>query len=303
VKKCAIAFIVCLLLDFRGRAQSSTTNQLSESQRERLVLEEKHFVECLGYVYRPAFWISYKDGLYFAPKTEAQAQQIESLKTARAGYVILTNREARYDLAAEVIAESGIDPNWQRRILLPYSDTNQNLTPTLQKTLSIVNGYKVLRSFPDGDAIIEAQGGLGLVMNCFCPTNSTNTSEAWLIKEGEKAYATAPGEYQRVDAFTRVELSPEETAVLNGVVAACQKRAAALSREIAGFGARQAFANSVLRATDSNPSLQYQIAKAYLEGKGTEKDEKLGLEWMNKAARNGSGDAKSYLEASGGKTP
>jgi TPR repeat protein len=42
--------------------------------------------------------------------------------------------------------------------------------------------------------------------------------------------------------------------------------------------------------------MQFLLGRAYLEGKGTGKDEKLGLDWIKRAARNGSGDAKSYLE-------
>jgi hypothetical protein len=156
----------------------------------------------------------------------------------------------------------------------------------------------LIRSFDNGDALIEGQQGVCLVLNFSIGTNDPAAAEVCLVKEGEKAYATAPGEYQRVDAFASVALSPEETAILDRVVAACQKKIAALSSEIAGFGAAQEFQNSLRRATDSNPFLQYQVAKAYLEGKGTKKDESLGLEWMNKAAKNGSGDAKSYLEKS-----
>ena len=42
--------------------------------------------------------------------------------------------------------------------------------------------------------------------------------------------------------------------------------------------------------------MEYLLAKSYLEGSGTAKDEKLGLEWMKRAAKNGSGDASAYLE-------
>jgi TPR repeat protein len=42
--------------------------------------------------------------------------------------------------------------------------------------------------------------------------------------------------------------------------------------------------------------MEYLLAKAFLEGTGTPKDEKLGLLWMNKAAHDGSGDASTYLE-------
>ena len=40
--------------------------------------------------------------------------------------------------------------------------------------------------------------------------------------------------------------------------------------------------------------MEYLLAKAFLEGTGTAKDEKLGLLWMNKAAHDGSGDASTY---------
>jgi len=271
-----LAFIGCLFLGPRVCGQSSTAHPLPADQREQMVLDEKHF----------------------------QARKLETLKTARANYVAFTNREARHEFAARVIAESGIDERWQRKILLPYSETNQNLTPTLNKPLQVVTGYKVLRSLGDGDALIEAQEVTCLVMNFSQATNLPSASEAWLIKEGEKAYTTAPGEYQRIEAFTNVRLNKEETAVLNRVVTACQKKAAALAREISAFGATsQEFEILVRRATDSNPFLQYQVAKAYLDGKGTRKDETLGMQWMNKAAKNGSGDAQSYLDSVGSKAP
>ena len=49
--------------------------------------------------------------------------------------------------------------------------------------------------------------------------------------------------------------------------------------------------------------MEYLFARCYLDGKGTEKDEKLGMEWMNRAAKSGSGDAISYLEKLGHKAP
>src|SRR5271166_3475719 len=135
MKRCILTFIGCVFLGPGVSAQSSTAHALPEKQREQIVLEEKHFVESLACVYSPALWISYRGGLYFAPKNEVQARQIETLKAARENYAALTNRAARHDLTARVIAESGIDERWQRKILLPYSETNQNLTPTLDKPL------------------------------------------------------------------------------------------------------------------------------------------------------------------------
>ncbi len=107
----------------------------------------------------------------------------------------------------------------------------------------------------------------------------------------------------RAAAFANVALNPEETAVLNRVVAACQKQAAALGRQVASSKDKVDFEACKARATDSNPYMEYLLAKAYLEGKGTEKDEKLGMEWMRRAAKSGSGDAISYLETLGRKTP
>ena len=49
--------------------------------------------------------------------------------------------------------------------------------------------------------------------------------------------------------------------------------------------------------------MEYLLAKAYLEGKGTDKNEDLGMVWMNKAAHDGSGDASRYLEGLKGAQP
>ena len=100
-----------------------------------------------------------------------------------------------------------------------------------------------------------------------------------------------------MEAFADVALSKEETDVLNRVAAAFQKEAAALGQKISALKDGREFEEYRARANDSSPYMEYLLAKAYLEGKGTETNEPLGLDWMNRAARNGSGDAKSYLEA------
>jgi len=301
MRRCVL--FACLFVGSQSCTLSSFADSLPEDHKRNLLIEQKNFVESLAFVYSPALWISYRHGLYFALKNDAQTRQLEALKGTRAKYVALTDRAERHDLAASLLAESGIDELWQQKLLLPLSVTNQNLTPTLNKPLVILGGYKLVHSFENGDALIEGTDGICLVMNFSAGTNDPSASEAWLIKEGEKAYASAPGEYQRVDAFTSVALNSQETEVLERVVAACRRRSAVLSKEIAGVGAAQEFQNSVRRANDSNPFLQYQVAKAYLEGKGTKRDENLGLEWMNRAAKNGSGDAKAYLEKLEQKTP
>ena len=103
--------------------------------------------------------------------------------------------------------------------------------------------------------------------------------------------------FKTVTAFSDVALSPEETAVLNRVAAAFQKQAAALAQPTSSARDSEDFEACKARATDSNPYQEYLLAKAYWEGKGTAKDEKLGMDWMRRAARSGSGDATSYLEA------
>ncbi len=93
-----------------------------------------------------------------------------------------------------------------------------------------------------------------------------------------------------------VSLSAEERGVLDRVADAFQREAARLGQKVAALKATQDFEDCRSRATDSNPYMQYLLAKCYLEGKGTDKDDKLGMEWMNRAARSGSGDARAYLE-------
>lgn len=277
-------------------AQPDVPQGVPAPRSERLILEEKHFVECLAYVYSPPLWISYRGSLYFAPKDDTQARQIDALKVARSRYVAFTDRKARHDLAASALAASGIDPAWQKKLLLPYSDTQQNLTPTLNRAFHTVNTYKIAQTLEQGDVLIQEGDVAYLVMDfARAPTDVSHTN-LYLIKEGERAFGSASGEYRRVEAFSNIALSKDETRLLNRVVVAFQNQAAALGRELAGFKAHQEFEDSKTRATDSNPYLQYLVARAYLDGTGTDKNEQVGLEWMNKAARNGSGDAKAFLQ-------
>ena len=191
------------------------------SQRQRRS-EQKHFLECLASVYSPAFWISYNDSLYFQAKNEAQVRQLEAMKAARSKYVVLTNREARHEMAAKGIAASGIDEIWQRKILLPFSTTNQDLTPTLGRPLRIIPRYKVLQSLAQGDALMQDDQATYFVMNFGRGAEDASGTNALLIKEGVKSY-TDGGGFKTVEAFANVSLSKEEKAVLNRVAAAFQK--------------------------------------------------------------------------------
>ena len=184
--------------------------------------------------------------------------------------------------------------------MLPFSATNQTLTPTLAKPVRVISKYKILQSLGSGDALIQDDVSTYFVMDFGRGADDALCTNALLIKEGVKTYS-AGGGFKMIEAFANVALSKEETAVLNRVAAAFQKEAAALGQALATSKARQEFAEYQARANDSSPYLEYLLAKAYLEGKGTEKDERLGMEWMNKAAKNGSGDASSYLEGLGRK--
>ena len=137
---------------------------------------------------------------------------------------------------------------------------------------------------PRGDALIQDDASTYFVMNFGRGADDASGTNAVLIKEGVKTYSSGGG-FKTVEAFASVALSKEETAVLNRVAAAFQKRAAPRARRSPLLGPGRNLKTYRARATDSNPYLEYLLAKCYLEGKGTEKDEKLGLEWMNRAAK------------------
>src|ERR1035441_9945563 len=146
-------------------AQSAGSASLPPSLDEQMLSEQKNFVECLSCVYSPAWWFSYNDALYFQPRNEAQVRQLEAMKAARSNYQALTNHAVRHALTARLIAESGISPAWQEKILLPLSATNQTLTPTLNRPLRPVPKYKILQSLASGDALIQAEASVFFVMN------------------------------------------------------------------------------------------------------------------------------------------
>ena len=302
MKRQILALFGRLLLSVGMLAQAAGGASPPESLTEQMLSEQKHFVECLSYVYSPAWWVSYNDSLYFQTRNEAQARQLEAMKAARSRYLALTNAETRHELAARLIAESGISETWQRKILLPYSTTNQTLTPTLGKSVRVVPKYTMLQSLPSGDALIQAEASTYFVMNYGRGADDASGTNALLIREGVKSFSSGGG-FKTIEAFTDVALSKEETAVLSRVVAACQKAATALGQQVSSSKYAEKFEEYKTRASDSSPYMEYLLAKAYLEGRGTEKNEPLGMEWMNRAAKGGSGDARTYLEGLGRKTP
>jgi hypothetical protein len=281
-------------------AQPADANLAPEAFDERMRVEQKHFLQCLAYVYNPALWISYNDSLYFAAPTEAQLRQVEIMKADRERYVALTNRVVRHALAARAMAESGIGEQWQKKLLLPYSGANPNLTPTLGRRVLAVPRYQLLQSFGAGDALVQTEGATCFVMNFGRGKTDAGCTNGLWIKEGMKTYGAPTGETKTVEAYTSASLNSAEIAVLTRVALAFQREATALD---ANAGARQDFEDHKARATDGNPYMEYLLAKDYLDGNGTAQDQTLGLDWMRRAAKSGSGDAQTYLEKSGQKAP
>ena len=296
MKKRLLAVLGCCLACLVLRAEAATSNAATGPGKAQARAEQKHFLECLATVYSPEWWISYNDALYFHPHTEAQAQELEAMVAARANYVSLTNRETRYAVAGTIIAASGIGRAWQQKVLLPFSDTNSNLTPTLDKPVRFVPAFTVQQALTNGDAWLQDGPTTLFVMNFGRAASDAAGTNALLLKEGTKTYV-AGKVFKTVDAFSDVGLSREEAAALNKVAAAFREHAADLVEQASPAQANEEFELLKARATDSNPYMQYLLAKAYLDGQGTSKDDKAGLDWMRRAARNGSGDATTYLEA------
>ena len=184
-----------LLLSLGAVAQSASSSAPAEVQG-RLLVEQKHFVDSLITVYNPGLWISYDDGLYFLPKTDDQVREIDALKAARSRYVTLTNRLARHDILAAVMADSGIAARWRKKLLLPYSEANQNLTPTLERDVRLVSRYKVIQNLGGGDALLQVNHDAPcFVMQFGRGAGDLSGTNAWLIKEGTKSLRTLTGEY------------------------------------------------------------------------------------------------------------
>jgi TPR repeat protein len=298
MKRELLTLSATLVVCFGVTGQPAATNSNPEAADAQKLVEQKHFLACLAYLYTPAFWISYNGAPFFAPTKPVQYQQLEDMKAARSRYVALTDPAARHELAAKVLSGSGIAENWQSKLLLPLSATNQNLTPTLNKPVRSVGTYKLLQTLGNGDALLQEEERVYFVMNFETAGLAAGqfATNAMLVREGTRTYTTISGQKNTVEAFSSAALNREETAILNRASGAFQKASAALSQQVTGLRARQEFEDSKLRATDTNPHLEFVLGKAYLEGVGTDKNEKLGWEWLQRAADNGSGEAHEYLK-------
>ena len=334
MQKAVVSLVVVLALGMDlGLAGSALAATGAAANLEgRMLAEQKDFTEYLAYVYNPELWVSHRNQLYFMPRNDSQFAQIEAMKAARERYVVFTNRETRHDFVAKILAESGLDGDWRKKLLLPYAPTNQYLVPGPDRPVLIVDQYAVLKVRPEGGALIQSGESVGFILGFGRGASDAYHTNALLIKEPEIIYTLGTNQFERVEAFSDVSLSASETAALDQAANAFQKKAALLGQALAAFQrgepvsgraetaalssaapalrkkapvlsqataetkARQDFQDLKARATETSPFMEYLLAKAYLEGKGTVKDEKLGLLWMNKAAHDGSGDANTYLE-------
>lgn len=292
-----LAALICCLAASSWAAAGPDGGKNDQDLAQALVQEQTHFLECLAYVYQPGMWVSYNDGLYFTAMSAEQAKTLEQMKATRSQYIALTDRQKRHQIAAKGIVSSGVDQKWVAKLLLPYSETNQNLTPTLNRVVRILPAYKLLQNLGNGDALIQGgDGTVSFVMNFGRAADDAGCTNGLFIREGEKTYRTQSDGQNTVEALTSVGLNSAERAALQKVSAQFQRQAAQQKPVVIAAADREEFDLLKARATDSNPYLQFLVAKAYLDGKGTPKDEKNGLEWMRRAGANGSGDAKTYLE-------
>ena len=204
-------------------------DSLPSGNEGQLRKEEIHFLQCLAFVYDPALWLSYQDNLYFRPRTDDQIERLLEMKKSREQYVALTNRANRYELAARAIAHSGIGEPWQKKLLLPYSDTNQDLTPTRKLSVHWLAKYEVVRTFDGGDAVLADDSGVFFVMEFGRAADVAHHTNAILVKEGMKSFKSQSGDYVHVEAFTDAGLNREEIAVFQRVVVAFKTEAASLA--------------------------------------------------------------------------
>lgn len=298
------------------------------SPEARLVQERVHFLRCLAALYDPAMWLSYQGALYFAPRTEAQWETLQTMRDEREAYQALTNRLTRYAIAAAAIARAGLGDAWQKKLLLPYSETNANLTPTRDLKLRFVPRYEVLTNFSGGDALIATEEEVFFIMDLGRAADDAFRTNAILVREGTKSFKTPAGDYLTAEAFTNAGLNAEEMATLRkaakgflteavfpsvsntapAVVSVSRPTEARPTRTASARAAPKPAAQTAppspeeeflahrMMAKDSSPYMQFLLARDYLEGRGTPPDEQLGLEWMERAAKNGSGDARTFLE-------
>jgi hypothetical protein len=241
-----IAALLALVFVLVRGADSLPSGVEGQKQREKI-----HFLECLIVVYDPAMWLSYQGNLYFTPRTDDQVERLGEMKKSREQYVALTNRLERYQMVANAIARSGIGEQWQKKILLPYSETNQDLTPTRKLTMRWLPKYQVLRTLSGGDALLADDSGAVFVMDFGRAADDARHTKATLIKEGMKSFKSQSGEYVQMEAFTDAGLNHEEIAIFQQVVREFANEATALAS--ANTPASTAATNQATHSSGSAP--------------------------------------------------
>ena len=157
------------------------------------------------------------------------------MEAGRRRYAAFTNREARYQFVAKVLAESGLDVNWQKKLLLPYAATNLYLTPVLNRPGRWWTGIRC--SSPCRTVTRSSRPAIPFcgVVGFGRGASDVYQTNALLVKEGWMTYRTESNEVRWVEALSDVALTAAETAVLDRAAAAFQRRAALLTQALAAL--------------------------------------------------------------------
>jgi len=115
-------------------------------------------------------------------------------------------------------------------------------------------------------------------MNFGRGADDASGTNAVLIKEGTKTYS-ADQQFKMVEAYANAALSPEEKAVFESRCGLrFHKEATALAHKIDGPKPKRSLRPSRPGRRTAIPICSICWQSCYLEGKGTDKDEQLGLE-------------------------
>lgn len=128
-----------------------------------------------------------------------------------------------------------------------------------------------------------------------------------LLVAGVLALSQAYGQYSATQLTRKVAPRPQpaQPAPAGGAYGAGYSTAAAAPVDPAKVAAQKQKTESDLikyhrqRAEAGSESAQYELGMRYLAGNGVEKNEKLGREWLEKAAKQGNPKAVKKLEELG----
>jgi hypothetical protein len=269
------------------------TNLLDDPTLETRMLEERGWLANNMQVFSPNFWIRYGEKLYFQPKTDALHTYLEKVQASKKRYTILTNRLERYQIIENVIINSGLSNEQQHLLLEPI--TKGALFPAWHGGYYSIAKYKVLQSLEGGDALIQdGDDRIYYVYNHGRVEDDAYYRDACLVKEGLKTYTTAIGGTKTVQAYTDVSLLKSDEGMLLRVAYAFQRRINQVDSILAAIKDRKQFRQYQQKADSGEAVYQYLLGKAYMEGKGTETNRQLGIEWLERSAPKYP-TAKDYL--------